>query len=217
MSERPNDQPTEDELEPDAPADAAADGTDELDLDAETDAEADAEGIDPDELAGDEPTIEEGDAALQAAAGDDVDDEPADATGAAATAAAAGTQTRPMRPSERRAMRAALDHGQLTLDPAHRVSDRASAVFVLLSVAVFVLVMLNGMVLGKGGFLTPIPTPSPVPSATATPIPSATATPSASAAPTGSPTTAPTATPTVAPTATPEVTSPPPSATPGAS
>ena len=204
MSERPNDQPVDDDLEPSGIADGAGDADAEApDLAAE-DAEASADELTADELEDDEPTIEEGDAALQAASDEDLGLPAADEGKVEAE-----TQTRPMRPSERRAMRAALDHGRLTLDPAHRVSDRASAVFVLVTVGAFVLILLNGLVLGHGGFLTPIPTASPIPSVTASPVPSATAAPSGSAAAIP--------TPTVAPTATPEVTSPPPSATPGPS
>ena len=106
---------------------------------------------------------------------------------------------RPMRPSERRAHRAGTDGSKLHVDPSTRIMDRASAIFVLVTLGVFVLILLNGMLLGRGGLLTPIPTPGPVPSITAAPraAPAPTATP----APTASP--APTATPSPAPTAAP--------------
>ena len=185
MSERPTDQPNEDDLEPDA-ADGATDD--------------DAEGED---FGTDEPTIEEGDAALLAAA----EEAPLSGIAAIGGLEEATEQTRPMRPSERRAMRAAIDHSQLTIDLAHRVSDRASAVFVLLTIGAFVLIMFNVLLLGHGGLLTPIPTPSPVPSVTASPAPSGSAA--------VSPTIAPSATPVA--TATPAVTAPPPSETPGPS
>jgi hypothetical protein len=157
----------------------------------------------------DEPTVESGDAELQG-----VDDEvpvegvTGDAGVADAVLGGEAAVTRPMRPSERKAMRAAMEHGQVTLDPAHRVSDRASAAFVLVTVGIFVLILLNGLALGHGGFLTPIPTPSAIPAVTASPLPSAAPVPSGSPVPIVTP--APTATP--VPTATPA-----PSATPGAS
>jgi hypothetical protein len=208
MSERPNDKPADDDLAPIDADDGAGAAADEApDLEGE-DAEATADELADDELddePDDEPTIEVGDAALQAAAAEEA--KPEVAVGGATIAVEA--QTRPMRPSERRAMRAAMDHGQLTIDPAHRVSDRASAVFVLVTAAAFLVILLYGLGLGHGGFLTPIPTPSAVPSVTASPVPGASVDPS------GSPAASPT--PTLAPTATPEVTSPPPSETPGPS
>ena len=216
MSERPNDQPAGDDPAPiaadDAPVgtvadDAAPDGAAEDLAAASPDLgpEADVEALDDGTGDDDEQTVEEGDAALQAAAGEDaepfVEDDEA--------VAVAETPARPMRPSERRAMRAALEHGQLTLDPTHRVSDRASAAFVLVAIGAFVLIFLYGLTAGHGGFFTPLPSPTPVPSVTASPVPSPTVAPSGSAA--ASPT------PTVLPTATPAVTSPPPSATPAPS
>ena len=170
MSERPYDPGTEDELEP-LPDD----------------------DIEADELENDEPTTEEGDAALLAAA----EEAPLASIAAVGGAIESERETRPMRPSERRAMRAAMEHGQVASETSHRVSDQPSAIFVLVTVGVFVLILLNGLILGHGGLLTPIPTPSPVPSVTATPVPSATVAPSGSAAASASPavTPAPTATP----------------------
>ena len=185
MSERPTGQPNEDDLEPDA-------GDVAIDSDAEDE-----------EFGSDEPTIEEGDAALLAAA----EEAPLASIAAMGGVEEAGQQARPMRPSERRALRAAMDHTQLTVDPAHRVSDRASAAFVLVTVAAFVLILFNGLLLGHGGLLTPVATPSPVPSLTASPAPSG----SAAASPTVAPSTTPAVTPT------PGVTAPPPSVTPGPS
>ena len=104
---------------------------------------------------------------------------------------------RPMRPSERRALRAAGEHETFHVDPALRIRDRASAVFVLVSVIVFVGILLNGLVLGHGGLLTATPSPSPRPSITAAPSVTPAASPSPTAAPT--PTTVPTAAPTPSP------------------
>lgn len=134
----------------------------------------------------DEPIDEIEPETAEAAAADDfvegADGEWSDAEIAGASAEgteAAVEARRPMRPSERRAHRAGPDGSKLHVDPSARITDRASAIFVLLTLGVFVLILLNGMVLGRGGLLTPIPTPGPVPSITAAP----TVAPSASPAP----------------------------------
>ena len=120
-----------------------------------------------------------------------------------------GAPIRPMSPSERRAARAGLAHGQLPIDPSLRIKDRASSIFVLVTVGVFVAILLNALVFGHGGFLTPLPSPTPVPSITAAPTaaPASSVTaapaPSVSAAPAPLVTAAPTAAPTVAPSASP--------------
>ena len=49
---------------------------------------------------------------------------------------------------------------------AAKMTDRPSRYFVIVSVAVFVLILLYGLLGGHGGFLTPTPTASPEPSAT---------------------------------------------------
>ena len=112
---------------------------------------------------------------------------------------------------------------QTASDIAVHVDDRASAIFVIGVIAVFVLIFLNALVLGKGGFLTPIPTPKPVASLApaASAAPSAVASPAASApasaAPSGSvsPSPSPSASASPAASATPKPTaSPKPSATP---
>lgn len=124
---------------------------------------------------------------------------------AAAMAAEADVQReRGLRPSERRALRAA-ERTQIPIDPSLRIKDRASSLFVILTLVAFGLILLNGLVLGKGGFLTssPSPTAAPVPtlapgaSPTAGPGESPAATPSAAPSPalTPAPTPAPTATP----------------------
>src|SRR5664279_255702 len=78
---------------------------------------------------------------------------------------------------------------QTASDIAVHVDDRASAIFVTGVIAVFVLIFLNALVLGKGDFLTPIPTPKPpaTPKPTATPAPKPSATPRPSASPVPSP------------------------------
>lgn len=75
---------------------------------------------------------------------------------------------------------------------AIRVEDRISKIFVLGTVGVFLVIMLNGVFFGVGGVFTPFvsPTPAPTasPSAVVSPSPSASVAPSASgsAAPSGS-------------------------------
>ena len=74
---------------------------------------------------------------------------------------------------------------QTASDIAVHIDDRASAIFVIGVIAVFVLIVLNAVVLGKGGLLTPLPSPKPIPSlvpGTQAPPPTA----PASAAPSGS-------------------------------
>ena len=103
-----------------------------------------------------------------------------------------GAPIRPMSPSERRAARSGLAHGQLPIDPALRIKDRTSAALVFVTVGVFVVIVLNALVLGNGGLLTPVPTfvlPTPIvsPAPIVTPAPTTTPAPSVTAAPTASP------------------------------
>lgn len=94
------------------------------------------------------------------------------------------------------------------IDPALRIRDRASAAFVILSLAVFAAIVANALLFGKGGAFRPILTPSPIPQSTEAPSeapstsPGASASPASSAAPSGSPagSGAPTTAPSVAPT-----------------
>jgi len=123
---------------------------------------------------------------------------------AAAIAAEADVERdRGLRPSERRALRAA-ERSQIPIDPSLRIKDRASSAFVILTLVVFSLLLLNGLVLGRGGFLTSSPSPTVAPVPTLAPGASPTATPSGSpAAPTSAPIAAPTTGPTATPAATP--------------
>ena len=64
-------------------------------------------------------------------------------------------------------------------EEAVHITDRASAVFVIGVTLVFVVILLNGMLLGKRGFITQaLATPKPTPGVTASPV--ASASPSAS-------------------------------------
>jgi hypothetical protein len=67
-------------------------------------------------------------------------------------------------------------------EQAVHIDDRVSKLFVAGTVAVFVLILLNGLLLGRNGALVPTPIPSPVPSATVGPSvsPSASGSPGAS-------------------------------------
>jgi len=89
------------------------------------------------------------------------------------------------------------------IDPALRIQDRASAVFVIGTLVVFILILGNAMLFGHGGAFTPIPTPSPIPQSTEAPSEAPSAVPSGSpvASPAGSivPSTAPSAAPSAAP------------------
>ncbi len=158
---------------------------------------------------------ETGDAGWGGNADDESAGEEQERDEAAAVAAEADIERhRGMRPSERRAARSHAERSQIQVDPSLRIRDRASSLFVLVTVLVFGLIFLNGLVLGKGGLLTPFQTPTPVP--VLTPSPSPSETPSSSPAPTSTSVPLPTAT----PVATSEVTAAPsaaPTATPGAS
>jgi hypothetical protein len=75
-------------------------------------------------------------------------------------------------------------------EQAVHVDDRISSLFVAVIVAVFVLIILNGLLLGRNGALSPRPTPTPVPTVTAAPSvgpsPSVTVSPAASGSPVAS-------------------------------
>ena len=115
---------------------------------------------------------------------------------------------------------------QTASDIAVHVDDRASAIFVIAVIAIFVLILLNAVVLGKGGLLTPIPSPKPIPSlvpgtqapppsASASASPSGSVAPAASGSPTPSGSASPSATGSAAPSATPKPSAtPPPSPSP---
>jgi len=93
------------------------------------------------------------------------------------------------------------------IDPALRIQVRASAVFVIGTVIIFILILGNAMLFGRGGAFTPILTPSPIPQASNQPTEAPSAAPTASPAASGStaPTSAPSSSPagSTAPTAAP--------------
>ena len=70
---------------------------------------------------------------------------------------------RPLRP--RSAARNRPTHVPTPSEKAVHVREDVSKVFVIAAVAVFVAILLNGLLFGTGGLFTPIATPSPSPSA----------------------------------------------------
>lgn len=172
MTEPRNDAPG-DELEP---ATESLGADDDLEPDGDT-PEADDEGLEPGDV--DEGDEEE----LQRAP------EPA-------------ARRRPTKAEAARAGAGATGRLAFTIDPALRIRDRTSTVFVAGSTLAFIGIFLYAMAFGKGGAFTPVRTPAPIvspsPGASPTVAPSSSVEPSASAAP--SPTVAPS--PTTEPTAT---------------
>jgi hypothetical protein len=191
-------------------------------------------------------------ALTDAATPDAVDTEPADVAGSeaegdfedvptayqdslgtpAGTAAAAVTGSAGRRKGKGAPAKGPVAAPSVAQEAVH-VSDRASAVFVIVVVGVFVAIILYGLLFGHSGFVTdvmatptPVPTvpataaptvaPSAAPSASASSAPSASASsaPSASASaapsagPSGAPSTSPSAVPSTAPSAAPASPSP---------
>jgi hypothetical protein len=74
---------------------------------------------------------------------------------------------------------------------AIRVEDRISKIFVLGTVGVFLVIMLNGVFFGVGGVFTPFVSPTPAPTASPSAVVSASPSASGSAAPSASSSVAP--------------------------
>ena len=104
---------------------------------------------------------------------DELDEEEGAASSVAARAAVGAVGARSTRT---RVGRTASEALPTPSDAAVHVDDRLSALFVLGITGAFVLVLLYGMFLGAGGFLTAKPSPSPSPS----PVASESASPGAS-------------------------------------
>jgi hypothetical protein len=145
-----------------------ADAAGEADLDAEAEADLDVEG-----------EGEGGDAEAVSVANEPV------------LAADDAAPTRPMSSRERRAAKAA---GKTTPvagpDDLPYVDDRVSKWWVGLIALTFLLIIAYGFIFGRGGFLTPAPTPVPSePAVLDTPTPAAptSASPSITIAPSGTP------------------------------
>ncbi len=137
---------------------------------------------DPDENGDDEADAEADDDENHA--DDDENDEDDDAEYEAGTAGAAGAAVaargdsaisdgRGNRPGNRLGDRQPAKSGLSPSEIAVHVSDRASAVFVVAVVAVFIAIFAYGLVGGVGGFLTPLPTLAPLASPSPSPVVSA--------------------------------------------
>jgi hypothetical protein len=169
----PRDGAPEDALGTDAPIDEGA--PDEIDDDELVDDLADEAETDE---------LDDYEAAVREVAGDDTDarwrGEPraptADATVTPGTAA------------RRRTAAAPASRAPSPSEVAVHVREDVSKYFVIAIAAVFVLILLNGMLLGTGGLLRPIATPTPEPTATPTVAPAASgsAPPATSASPSAS-------------------------------
>ncbi|HEY5436140.1 MAG TPA: hypothetical protein VIK13_12975 [Candidatus Limnocylindrales bacterium] len=126
-------------------------------------------------------------------------DAAADVTPAAAVAAAKASRGA----RDRRPKAAPAAPPSVSAQAVH-VNDRASAVFVLASIGVFVALFAWALLFGHGGFVTNVmATPTPAPTATPAASPSAASSPvaSGSAAPSGSPAASPAASGSAAPSA----------------
>jgi hypothetical protein len=142
-------------------------------------------------------TDESADYTDEAFEADDDVDAAADVAPAGVAASAAGRRSR-----DRRAKTVAPVAPPSISEQAVHINDRASAVFVLAMIGVFVAIFGYALLFGQGGFVSnmlPTPTPviTPAPTATPTADPSA----SASAAPSASASAAPSVTPAPSPSA----------------
>ncbi len=176
MTDRPEDPSNSKEIDPDVPA------APEPEPEAVTDAELDREPADAD--ASDE--FDEADAEDEAVEADD-DAEATDEATEAVPGAATPTGGR------RRGAAPVKPRAPTLSEIAVHVNEPWSKIFVIAVVAVFVAILLNGLLLGKGGLLTS--SPAPQPSASAIASPSASASPAASASPVASSSAAPSASP----------------------
>lgn len=154
--------PIDDDIDDEAPLDDA--DVDEIDDELLHDAEA--EGIE-----GEEAVIDDYEAAVREVAGEDV------------PVASVAAERRPS--ARGRAVGKTPARAPSPSEIAVHVREDWSKVFVIATVAVFVVILLNGMLLGTGGLLRPLATPTPIP----TESPSVSASPSASepASPAASP------------------------------
>ena len=76
---------------------------------------------------------------------------------------------------------------QTASDIAVHIDDRVSVIFVIGVIVIFGLIFLNAVALGKGGLLSPLATPRPIPSASPVASAAPSASPVASAAPSATP------------------------------
>jgi hypothetical protein len=155
------------------------------DLVAEDEADVDAE-------------VDDYDAALREVAGE----EPAAVPSPVARPAERGPRRRPTAPAQR---------APTPSEIAVHVREDWSRAFVIITAAVFILILLNALLFGHGGFFTPIATPTPIPTESPSASPSAehsasgspAASPSTSASPSAAPSASPSASPSAAASASP--------------
>lgn len=192
MTDRPLGTPEPDATDPDVDAleaaeadaiDAAAPVDEEVELDDEV--EPDDEDAEPDDGEPDDGGPDDYDAAVREVTGEDA------VIPVASAGAGAGAIPTRRKPAP------APGHVPTASEKAVHVREDVSKVFVLAAVAVFAAILLNGLLLGRGGLLAPIPTAS----ASASAAPSASA--SAGASPSASGSAGPSASPSVAASAAP--------------
>jgi hypothetical protein len=159
LDREPIDDETAEEIDEGAP--------DEIDDDAIVDDLVDESEADVD------AEVDDYDAAVREVAG-----EPAVIPPPVARPAERGPRRRPTAPAQR---------APSPSEVAVHVREDWSKAFVIITAAVFTLILLNGIVLGHGGLLTPNPTPTPTP--TEAPSESPSTEPSAYGSPVASPST----------------------------
>ncbi len=156
----PRDGASEDALGTDAPIDDGA--PDEIDDDELVDDLAD--DAETDEL-------DDYEAAVREVAGDDSDDRWRDESRTPSTEAAVAPGIGP----RRRSAAASASRAPSPSEVAVHVREDVSKYFVIAVAVVFSLIFLNAMLLGTGGLLRPLATPTPEPSASASASPAASA------------------------------------------
>ena len=193
----PRDGAPEDEREPTddlerAPIDE--EGAAELDEGApdELDDEALVDDLPDEDEADVDAEVDDYDAALREVAGE----EPAAVPPPVARPGDRGPRRRPTAPAQR---------APTPSEIAVHVREDWSRAFVIITAVVFILIMLNALLFGHGGFFTPIATPTPIPSESPSESPSAepsaSGSPAASASTPASPSAAPSASPSALPSA----------------
>ena len=174
----PRDRAPDDDLDSeDVATDDVEDERDDLDLEDGVD-DLEDDGIDDegDDLdAGDEAEVDDYDAAVREIAGE------------AAPAAAATAAERRSSAARRRTPGKQASRAPTPSEVAVHVRENVSRTFVIAAVAIYIVILLNGIFLGTGGVFRPLPTPAPTPSESPSASPSSSASPSASAS--ASPTT----------------------------
>jgi len=170
----PRDRAPDDDLDSeDVATDDVEDERDDLDLEDGVDDLEDA-GIDHiddegDDLdAGDEAEVDDYDAAVREIAGE------------AAPAAAATAAERRSSAARRRTPGKQASRAPTPSEVAVHVRENVSRTFVIAAVAIYIVILLNGIFLGTGGVFRPLPTPAPTPSESPSASPSSSASPSAS-------------------------------------